>query len=419
MNKLISVGEISNYKKGYAFKSKDYASEGVPIVKVSDFGDHTVSKSSTNLNYEVSEGFEDWQLKKNDILIATVGSWATNPNSVVGKVVYVEDGLNNALLNQNCVRLRTIEGYDQKFLFYSLKTSNFSNHCVSSAQGSANQASITLDDINLFKIPNYSLMEQKRISNFLSDIDNKIIFNQQMNETLEEIANTLFKSWFIDFDPVIANSEGSSTGLSKEISDLFPNTFESSEIGEIPKGWKSGNLGDLFEPSRGKIITKAKTNPGNVPVVAGGIKPPYYHSESNVKGPVITISASGTAGYVNLYYQDVWASDCSYVNNDTFKQIFFAHSFFKINQERIYDLRHGAVQQHVYPKDLVELPIVIPPDSLINTYEDIASQLHKKIETNLIESETLNELRDTLLPKLISGELKMPDAENFLKEADI
>ena len=119
-----------------------------------------------------------------------------------------------------------------------------------------------------------------------------------------------------------------------------------------------------------------------------------------------------------MYYQDVWASDCSYVNKDTFKQIFFAHSFFKINQERIYDLRHGAVQQHVYPKDLVELPIVIPTDSLINTYEDIASQLHKKIETNLIESETLNELRDTLLPKLISGELKMPDAENFLKEAD-
>lgn len=120
-----------------------------------------------------------------------------------------------------------------------------------------------------------------------------------------------------------------------------------------------------------------------------------------------------------MYYQDIWASDCSYVNKNTFKKIFFAHSFLKINQERIYDLRHGAVQQHVYPKDLVELPIVISPDSLINTYEDVASLLHKKIETNLNESATLVDLRDTLLPKLISGELKMPDAQNLLEEASI
>ena len=120
-----------------------------------------------------------------------------------------------------------------------------------------------------------------------------------------------------------------------------------------------------------------------------------------------------------MYYQDIWASDCSYVDKDTFKKIFFAHSFLKINQVRIYDLRHGAVQQHVYPKDLVELPIVISPDSLINAYEDIASQLHKKIETNLNESETLVDLRDTLLPKLISGELKISEAESLIEEASI
>ena len=303
-----------------------------------------------------------------------------------------------------------------KFLYYYLRSHRKVLSNLGSGTSTKYLTKKVLDNFEIF-IPNKKTQEQ--ITNILSKLDQKIELNEKMNEKLEEITKTLFKSWFIDFDPIRAKAEGEPTGLSKEISDLFPDSFEDSELGDIPKGWKSGNLGDLFEPSRGKIITKAKTNPGIVPVVAGGIKPPYYHSESNVKGPVITISASGTAGYVNLYYQDIWASDCSYVNKDTFKKIFFAHSFLKINQERIYDLRHGAVQQHVYPKDLVELPIVISTDSIINTYEDIASQLHKKIETNLNESETLVDLRDTLLPKLISGELKMPDAQNLLEEADI
>ena len=325
------------------------------------------------------------------------------------------EGKFNAYQRTYIFQILDEDNFSLKFLYYYLKSHRKVLSNLGSGTSTKYLTKKVLDNFEIF-IPNKITQEQ--ITNILSKLDQKIELNEKMNEKLEEIAKTLFKSWFIDFDPIRAKAEGKPTGLSKEISDLFPDSFEDSELGDIPKGWKSGNLGDLFEPSRGKIITKAKTNPGNIPVVAGGIKPPYYHSESNVKGPVITISASGTAGYVNLYYRDIWASDCSYVNKDTFKQIFFAHSFFKINQERIYDLRHGAVQQHIYPKDLVELPIVIPPDSLINTYEDIASQLHKKIETNLIESETLNELRDTLLPKLISGELKMPDAENFLKEAD-
>jgi len=391
-----------------------FANKGINYVKVESISEtgvfikHKFNFIEENTHYKL---LKRSQIKENDILFSIAGT--------IGRTAIVTSDILPCNTNQALAIIRPdLSKLDPHFLLYCLKDKNRLNKAKSNVVQSV-QSNLSLTEIKKIQIPDYPLERQQKISNLLKTFDNKIQLNQKMQETLEDTATALFKSWFIDFEPVRAKAEGRPTGLSKEISDLFPDSFEDSELGEIPKGWKSGNLGDLFEPSRGKIITKAKTNPGNVPVVAGGIKPPYYHSESNVKGPVITISASGTAGYVNLYYQDVWASDCSYVNNDTFKQIFFAHSFFKINQERIYDLRHGAVQQHVYPKDLVELPIVIPPDSLINTYEDIASQLHKKIETNLIESETLNELRDTLLPKLISGELKMPDAENFLKEADI
>ena len=240
-----------------------------------------------------------------------------------------------------------------------------------------------------------------------------------MNENLEEIAKTLFKSWFIDFDPVRAKAEGRPTGLSKEISDLFPDSFENSELGEMPSGWKVGNLGNLCVPKRGKVITKAKVEPGNFPVVAGGIKPPYYHSESNAESPIVTISASGTAGFVNLYYEDIWASDCSYINKEITDNVFFIYSFLKINQQRIYDLRHGAVQQHVYPKDLIELPIFLSSNSLIEEYEKIATSFHGKISLNIQESKHLEAIRDTLLPRLISGKLQIPDAENLVKEAGV
>tara|TARA_B100000614_G_scaffold258904_1_gene282328 strand:+ start:88 stop:1293 length:1206 start_codon:yes stop_codon:yes gene_type:complete len=289
--------------------------------------------------------------------------------------------------------------------------------CIS---GGAREGQSISEDI-LFNLE-VNVPDNNDIENLVRIVDffnSKIELYQQTNETLEEIVKTLFKSWFIDFDPVRAKAEGRSTGLSKEISDLFPDSFEDSELGEMPSGWKVGNLGNLCFPKRGKVITKAKVEPGNFPVVAGGIKPPYYHSEPNAESPIVTISASGTAGFVNLYYEDIWASDCSYINKEITDNVFFIYSFLKINQQRIYDLRHGAVQQHVYPKDLIELPIFLSSNSLIEEYEKIATSFHEKISLNIQESKHLEAIRDTLLPRLISGVLQIPDAENVVKEAGI
>jgi type I restriction enzyme, S subunit len=286
------------------------------------------------------------------------------------------------------------------------------------AQGSVT-LTITKDAVRNLEILVPDRDTQDEIVNIFEIFDSKIETNKKINENLEKTAKILFKSWFIDFDPVRAKAEGRPTGLSKEISYLFPDSFENSELGEIPRGWKAGNLGTFIEPKRGKVITKSKTKPGEVPVVAGGTKPPYYHSESNALAPIVTISASGTAGYVNIYYEDIWASDCSYINKEVTDFVFFAHSFLSINQERIYDLRHGAVQQHVYPKDLIELEMVTPPTSIIEDYENKVSTFHERIKCNLEEIKTLQSLRDLLLPKLISGELKIPDAEKLVEEAGV
>jgi type I restriction enzyme S subunit len=408
--KYLSIGDCASVVGGGtpSTKNPEYWDGDISWISPKDLSNNTNKYVSRGERFITKKGLENSSAKilpENSLLFssrAPIGYLAINTQPMA--------------TNQGFKSLILKDEFDVEFFYYLFKQKT--EYIKNFSSGSTFQEISGSEIKNLkFLIPPYK--EQKQISKILSKLDKKIELNQKMNETLQDIAKTLFKSWFIDFDPVVAKAEGRPTELSKDISDLFPDSFENSDLGKIPKGWKSGNLGDLFEPSRGKVITKSKINPGIVPVVAGGIKPPYYHSESNVKGPVITISASGTAGYVNLYYQDIWASDCSYVDKDTFKKIFFAHSFLKINQVRIYDLRHGAVQQHVYPKDLAELPIVISPDSIINAYEDIASQLHKKIETNLNESETLVDLRDTLLPKLISGELKIPDAESLIEEASV
>ena len=354
------------------------------------------------------------KFEKGDTLFARITPCLEN-----GKISRY-DGPGTAFGSTEFIVIRGKEGITlSNFAYYYSTWEKFREFCIQNMIGSSGRQRVPVDALDNWIVSLPSLQEQKEIADLLDSLDSKIELNKKMNKTLEEIAKTLFKSWFIDFDPVRAKAEGRPTGLSKEICDLFPDSFENSELGEIPRGWKAGNLGTFIEPKRGKVITKSKIKPGEVPVVAGGTKPPYYHSESNALAPIVTISASGTAGYVNIYYEDIWASDCSYINKEVTDFVFFAHSFLSINQERIYDLRHGAVQQHVYPKDLIELEMVTPPTSIIEDYENKVSTFHERIKCNLEEIKTLQSLRDLLLPKLISGELRITDAENLVEEAGI
>ena len=275
-------------------------------------------------------------------------------------------------------------------------------------------------DFDRLELPLVNKSKQQFIGDFYYSISKKIERNTKMNETLEEIAKTLFKSWFIDFDPVRAKAEGRPTGLPKEISDLFPDSFQDSELDEMPKGWNLLTFGDFVTPIRGKVITKKTTNPGDIPVVAGGLKPAYFHSIANVEGPAITISASGAnAGYTNLYFEDIWASDCSYISNKQSSNVFTSYIFLKLNQERIFDSQHGAAQPHIYPDDLRRLDMVIPSNDLYATFENLITSFFNKIKLNIEETKNLISLRDALLPKLISGELQIPDAENLVEEAGI
>lgn len=185
--------EIAEFQKGYAFKSKDYINSGIcKIVKVSDLTKNSIEFSKcVSINESDYEKYDRFSLNKGDIIITTVGSWQYNPNSVVGKIVTVPDNSYKLLLNQNNVRLRAYRFVKQEFLYYSLIGSKFSEYILNTAQGSANQASITQKDIKSFYINVPDIKYQKKIISIPNNIDKKIEINNKIIENLEAQAQAI------------------------------------------------------------------------------------------------------------------------------------------------------------------------------------------------------------------------------------
>ena len=298
--------------------------------------------------------------------------------------------------------------------------SNLFRANVNSMSTMSTRASLNNEMLSRLRISFPNIYEQQAIGEILGTLDDKIELNRKTNETLEGIAKALFKSWFVDFDPVRAKAEGRPTGLPDEISELFPDSFEESELGEIPKNWKPKTFGDFTTARRGRMITRKDTVEGRIPVVAGGMTPAYFHNLSNVDGPVVTISASGAnAGFVNLYFDSIWASDCSYISKTESEFPFTCYLFLKASQSRIYDAQHGGVQPHINPGDIGRLDFAVAEKQVFKRFEEIIAPIFFKIESAIKESRHLECLRDALLPRLISGELRVPDAEKMLEEAGV
>ncbi|AZQ61719.1 restriction endonuclease subunit S [Flammeovirga pectinis] len=416
------------YNKGFAFKSKDFVDEGYPVVKVKNFTSDSVDITECQyLDSESVKVYDKYLLNEDDVLIATVGSWLTNPNSVVGKTVKVPKGLDNAYLNQNAVRLKAKETIDQRFLFYLLKHDKFKYYIVGTAQGSANQASITLNDIFNYEFPLPPFSEQKRIAKILGDLDDKIELNRQTNKTLEEMAQALFQSWFVDFDPVIDNAlkAGNSIpealqqkaekrkallgnnphALPETIQSLFPSAFVWNEVlGKwVPEGWEVNDLGDNLNFRRGHDLAKTKMTGNDYPVMgSNGVI--GYHKEFTTSNPCITIGRSGNVGKPKLTLENTWAHNTTlYIDNFKGSDPFYI--FYLIQTLNLSNYRGGSAvptlnRNHIHP-----IKVCSAPNELQLILSQHISKYHDKIESNKVDNITLEGLRDSLLPKLISGRI--------------
>ncbi|OCN05976.1 type I restriction endonuclease [Erysipelotrichaceae bacterium MTC7] len=180
--------------------------------------------------------------------------------------------------------------------------------------------------------------------------------------------------------------------------DMFPNVAAGDTT-----------IGEYITPKRGKNLLSKDAISGEVPVIAGGLSPATYHNVSNTQSPVITISASGAnAGFVNLWTVPVWSSDSSFIDYGMTKDVYFWYVMLKKRQKEIYDSQTGSAQPHIYPKHITIMPTIKLNVDEINLYTKRVTPLFKKIANNLYEISKLQLIRDTLLPKLMSGEIRVP-----------
>lgn len=253
------------------------------------------------------------------------------------------------------------------------------------------QATLNVKNLNEMPIPFYSKEYTSNVVKILSSLDRKIELNNKINADLEEMAQAIFKNWFVDFEP------------------FKDGKFVDSELGMIPEGWKVGLLGELCNFKRGKnLLTKNAIDEG-VPVVAGGLEPSCYHNIANTGAPVITVSGSGAnAGFMRMYHVPVWASDCSFIDISC-ENFYFVYCFLKVNSKLLKHAQTGAVQPHVKPSDIHDFELVIPDEESIYDFQDKVKPFFDRIASLQKENSRLSSLRDTLLPRLMSGELEVPE----------
>ena len=241
------------------------------------------------------------------------------------------------------------------------------------------------------KIP--SLDSQRRISSILSSLDDKIEVNRRINDNFYIAFFEVMLIWLV--------TSLENDNLEQQAIAIFDMMFPAVVSGEDV-------IGSVITPKRGKGLLSKDAVKGNIPVVAGGLEPATYHNESNTVAPVVTISASGAnAGFVNLWQIPVWSSDSSFIDASMTKNVYFWYVMLKKRQKEIFDAQTGSAQPHIYPKHIAEMPLGIFEQTDVEKFTEIVTPMFEIRGRNLKESERLASIRDTLLPKLMSGELKL------------
>lgn len=315
---------------------------------------------------------------------------------------------------------------DTRFLAYALESSNVEPFLTGSTQPKLTQA-------NLNRIPVLTppLNEQLLIAAVLGSLDDKIELNRRMNETLEAMARALFRSWFVDFDPVRAKSEGRPTGLPADLDTLFPSEFEDSALGEIPKGWRAGTVSDVAGMGRQQV------NPGDapdevfahfsIPAFDAGRNPILEVGFSIKSNKLVVTPGSILVSKLNPHIPRVWLTDVNPAYRAVGSTEFFVlqakapHSSAFLyslmsSPEFAVDLQTlvtGTSNSHqrVQPEAFMSYSLVVPSDETATAFESLVKPLLDQVLANRKEMAQLAKTRDELLPRLLSGEIEVAEAE--------
>ena len=424
----------------YRGKTPEKTTAGIPLItaKVIKGG-----RIETPSEFIAVDAYEEWMRRG----IPEAGDVVITTEAPLGEVAQLPKG--KVALAQRVITLRGKKGLvDNTFLKYLLLSRPFQEDLEARATGTT-VVGIKQSVLRKIDLSFPSFLEQKAFAHILGTLDDKIELNRKTNETLEAMAKALFKSWFVDFDPVRAKAEGRPTGLPAEISDLFPDSFEDSELGEIPSGWEISLLGDHIDLIKGRSYKSDELNPSTTALVNlksfhrnGGYRPDglkgftgEYKEQQVVKPGELVIAltdvtqAAEVIGRPAIVKSDSHCStlvaslDVGIVRPKATGCLSTPYLYFLMLAPRyvqhILGYTSGTTVLHLAKDGASNFPLPIGSLPLLNHFAQLADSILRQVDASARQSELLAKTRDALLPKLISGEIRIPDAEKMLEEVGV
>ncbi|WP_020560225.1 restriction endonuclease subunit S [Thiofilum flexile] len=393
------------------------------------------------ISEEAAEKLKNVSVNENDILLNITGD-------SVARVCLAKKKYLPARVNQHVLIIRPDQKeFDPRYLNYLLASPKMQSLLLSIAAVGATRNALTKSMIESLDVPKPELKIQKAIANKLIILDEKIELNTQTNQTLEQIAQAIFKSWFVDFDPVKAKMTTLAAGGSREEAEraamsaisgkdeaaldamqheqpaayaelaataaLFPAAMQASELGDVPEGWEVSKVEKILTLAYGKALRKEHRSTGDYPVYgSGGVN--GTHNEALVNGPGIIIGRKGTIG--SIYWEDN-----SFFPIDT---VFYVNPCDGIPLSYIYHLLEtlglknmntDAAVPGLNRNNVYRLEIVKPSVKVLKKFNFIQTSIRSKISISIDENNKLIELRDSLLPKLLSGEIDLSNLPDLIE----
>jgi type I restriction enzyme S subunit len=432
----LTVGEIAAPERnalvggpfGSNLVSSDYVDAGVPVIRGQNMGGRWVAGEFAYVTDAKAESLKANLARPGDIIFTQRGT--------LGQVSVVPSArIDRYLVSQSQMKLTVNRKLaDPLFLYYVFSTAEQQDYI----RQNAIQTGVPHTNLGILRgtpilLP--PLPEQRSIAHILGTLDDKIELNRRMNATLEAMARALFQSWFVDFDPVRAKAEGRDPGLPPEIAALFPDSFEDSVVGEIQRGWGVKHVGELADIVGGTTPSTKEpkfwdggTHAWATPKDLSGLSVPVLlNTERRITDaglsqvgsgllPIGTVLLSSRAPIGYLAVAEIPVA----INQGFIAMIpkagmsnLFLLLWASSAQEAIVSRANGSTFLEISKANFRPIPVVTPTVDLMRSFEKLARPLFERIVANTREAQSLATLRDTLLPKLISGELRVEDAERF------
>jgi type I restriction enzyme S subunit len=403
---LVQDGNHGEYRP----RPEEFAANGVSFIRAADMGNGRVLfDQAARINPSARARIRVGIGQSGDVLLSHKGT--------VGKVAFVPDGCPEFVCSPQTTFWRVLDFsmLDRSYLFGYLQSAEFKAQLDSRKSETDMAPYVSLTAQRQLTIPIPPLAIQRAIGTVLSALNDRVALLRETNSTLEAVAQALFKSWFVDFDPVRAKQEGRAPdGMDEATAALFPDSFEESELGLVPSGWRVGILQDLLVLQRGFDLPAQNRIPGDFPIIAAS-GPSGTHSIPMVKGPGVVTGRSGVLGKVFLTLEDYWPLNTSLWIKE-FKVALPCYAYELLRLLDFSSFNAGSAVPTLNRNHVHSLKYLLPSTGCVRAFEEMAMLLHGRAKENQNLEKSLTALRDTLLPRLLSGQLRLPEAAEMVDQ---